>query len=194
MTWALDSVAFLLLALQLPIPVFWLIIHPGVNFWRRRSRRWYYAVALATWLSTWVVLFGGYAWWVEERFPQHLLVVLASLGLVATDVWLLRQVKQRMGWRVLVGLAELEPARPESQVVSGGIYERVRHPRYLGAILSWWGAVLLTAATRVAVLVLVFTGLLLLVTELEERELMSRLGEGYAAYRRRVPRLLPRWQ
>ena len=194
MTWAFDSLAFFVLALQLPIPVFWLIIHPAVSFWRRRSRRWYYGVGLATWLSTWVVLLGGYAWWVEQRFAQHLLVALAGLGLVATDVWLLRRVKQRMGWKVLVGLAELDPTRPESQVVSGGIYERVRHPRYLGAMLSWWGAVLLTSATRVALLVLVFTGLLLLVTELEERELMARLGENYAAYRRRVPRLLPRWQ
>lgn len=193
MSWVLDAIAFFILALQLPIPVFWLIIHPGVKFWRRRSRRWYYGVAVASWLGLWAVLFGGYGWWVEERLPGQPLLAVAGFGFIAADLWLLRQVKHRMGWKVLVGLAELDPQRPESKVVSEGIYARVRHPRYLGAMMSWWGAALLTGATRLAVLVLVFTALALLVTELEERELLTRLGEGYADYRRRVPRLLPRW-
>lgn len=191
--WWVDAFAFLVLALQLPIPVFWLVIHPAIGFWRRRSRRWYIAVAAGSWLLMWGLLLVPFDWWVEVRFSDHLLVTLAGLGLIAGDEWLLWQVKREMNWRVLVGLAELHPERPESRVVRGGIYERVRHPRYLGALLSWWGAVLLTGATRVGYLVALFTALALLVMELEERELLRRLGEDYAEYRRRVPRLLPRW-
>ena len=192
--WWVDAFAFLVLALQLPIPVFWLVIHPAIGFWRRRSRRWYIAVAAASWLTMWALLFLPFGWWVEIRFSDHAMVTLAGLGLVGLDFWLLGRVKREMNWRVLVGLAELQPERPESRVVRGGIYERVRHPRYLGALFSWWGAVLLTGATRVAYLVAVFTALALVVMELEERELLRRLGEEYAEYRRRVPRLLPRWR
>jgi protein-S-isoprenylcysteine O-methyltransferase Ste14 len=78
-------------------------------------------------------------------------------------------------------------------VVETGLYARVRHPRYLGMMLNYLGAALLTGATRLGALVAVFIGLAVLVTELEERELLSRLGEPYADYRRRVPRLLPRF-
>ena len=59
-------------------------------------------------------------------------------------------------------------------------------------MLSYLGAALLTGATRLLALVAVFIGLALLITELEERELLGRLGEAYADYRRRVPRFLPR--
>jgi protein-S-isoprenylcysteine O-methyltransferase Ste14 len=31
------------------------------------------------------------------------------------------------------------------------------------------------------------------ISELEERELLERLGEEYAHYRQRVPRFIPRW-
>jgi len=84
------------------------------------------------------------------------------------------------------------PRRQPPPVAASGIYERVRHPRYLGMMLSYAGAVLLTGATRLLVLVGVFIGLALIITELEERELLGRLGEAYAGYRRRVPRFLPR--
>lgn len=59
-------------------------------------------------------------------------------------------------------------------------------------MLNYAGAALLSGATRLGALVAVFIGLALLVTELEERELLNRLGESYADYRRRVPRLIPR--
>ncbi|MGH9804702.1 MAG: methyltransferase family protein [Candidatus Acidiferrales bacterium] len=192
--WWVDAFAFLLLALQLPVPLFWLMIHPAIGFWRRRSRRAFIAVAAASWLAMWLLLLLPFGWWVELRFSDSVLLALGGLALVVCDEWLLWQVKRDMNWRVLVGLAELQPERPESRLVRGGIYERIRHPRYLGALLTCWGAVLLTGATRVGILVAFFTALALLVMELEERELLRRLGEDYADYRRQVPRLVPRWK
>lgn len=187
-----DAVAMLVLMVQLPVPVFWLVIHPAVSFWRRRPRAWYYGVGLAVWLVAWATLSIPYSWWLEKRFAWHPLLVVAALGLMVADIWLIYQAERRAGWRVLVGLPELQPWDSVGSVVSGGIYDRVRHPRYLGMILSWWAAVLLSGATRLLVLVLVFMGLALLVVELEERELLACLGPAYADYRRRVPRFIPR--
>jgi len=189
-----DALAVLVLMVQLPVPLFWLVIHPAVNFWRRRPRAWYYRVALAVWLLSWAGLLIPYAWWLEKRFAWHPLLVLASLGLMATDIWLIYQAERRAGWWVLIGLPELQPWDSVGSVVSGGIYDRVRHPRYLGMMLSWWAAVLLSGASRLLGLVVVFMVLAFLAVELEERELLARLGPAYADYRRRVPRFIPRWR
>lgn len=199
-----DAIALLVLGLQLPIPVFWLVVHPGINFWRRHPRACYYGVGLSVWVAMAVALVVPRSWWLAERFSGHWLVAVAGVALVAFDLWLMRQVKRDLHWRVLVGLPELMLARQSlgvggpgenaTGVVTRGIYERVRHPRYAGMMLAWLGAVLLSGATRLLVLVAVFIGLALLVTEIEERELLKRLGEDYADYRRRVPRLIPRWR
>lgn len=187
-----DSVALFILLVQLPIPLFWLFIHPVIDFWRRHPRACYYVVGFGAWGLTATALLGWRDWWLAERFAQPPLLALAGAGLIGLDFWLLRRVKRGLGWRVLVGLPELMPRTQPLPMAARGIYERVRHPRYLGMMLSYTGAALLTGATRLLALVAVFIGLALLITELEERELLGRLGEVYADYRRRVPRFLPR--
>lgn len=202
--WFRDIVPFLVLCGQLPIPLFWLVVHPAIGFWRRHPRACYYLVTPSVWLLVAVALVVPRHWWLAERFSRHWLVAVAGAALIVADLWLMRQVKRDLHWRVLVGLPELMLARwslgvggPDENatgVVTRGVYERVRHPRYAGMMLAWLGAVLLSGATRLLVLVAVFIGLALLVTEFEERELLKRLGEDYADYRRRVPRLIPRWR
>lgn len=189
-----DAVALFVLLLQLPIPVFWLVVHPGVSFWRRHPRACYYGLGMSVWLLMAVALLVPREWWLAERFSTHPLVALAGAVLIGGDLWLMRQVKRHISWRVLVGLPELMPKNQPGRVAADGIYKRVRHPRYLGMMLSWVGAALLSGATRLLVLVAVFIGLAAVVTELEERELLGRLGGAYADYRRRVPRFLPRWR
>jgi protein-S-isoprenylcysteine O-methyltransferase Ste14 len=191
--WFHDVVPFLVLCGQLWIPLFWLVVHPAIGFWRRHPRACYYVVGSTVGLATAAALLLPYSWWLEKRFTQHPLAAVAGLALISTDLWMLVGIKRRLGGRVLIGLPELMPAAHATEVKESGLYARVRHPRYLGMMLSWLGAVLLSGATRLAVLVAVFIGLAVLVTELEERELLNRLGESYADYRRRVPRLLPRF-
>lgn len=199
---ARDAVALVVLSLQLWIPLFWLTVHPAAGFWRRHPRACYYGLGPALWLAVAVALFGWRDWWLEQRFwPAAAGWMPALLGsaLVIADFWMIRRIERVISVRVLVGLPELFSARsPEgagrpTPVVESGLYARVRHPRYLGMMLSWLGAVLLSGSTRLAALVALFIGLALLVTELEERELLNRLGESYADYRRRVPRLVPRF-
>lgn len=187
-----DAIATLVMMVELPVPLFWVLIHPRIDFWRGRPRAWYYRAGLAVWLLTWAGLLIPHSWWLDKRFGWHSWMALAGAVLVAADVWLIYQAERQAGWRILVGLPELRPQAAPGTIVSGGIYRRVRHPRYLGMMLAWWGAVLLTGATRLLALVVVFTLLAVIVMELEEHELLARLGEAYAHYRRRVPRLIPR--
>ncbi len=190
---ARDAVALVVLSLQLPIPLFWLVVHPAIRFWRRHPRACYYGLLPVIVAATAFGLWWPREWWLASLFTEHWLSAAVGLTLMATDIWLMRRVERALGWRVLIGLPELIPASNRTAVAVGGTYARVRHPRYLGMILSLVGAVLLSGSARLVPLCGMFIALAVLVTELEERELLNRLGESYADYRRRVPRLLPRF-
>jgi protein-S-isoprenylcysteine O-methyltransferase Ste14 len=90
-----------------------------------------------------------------------------------------------------MGLKAAETHRAD-RVISTGVYSQVRHPQYLGAILSHVGASFLFSAYY-SVLV---TPLVILINWIlcwkEERELIKQFGDDYRDYQRRVRMLLPR--
>ena len=77
------------------------------------------------------------------------------------------------------------------RLVTTGPYALVRHPMYLGGILSGLGAVL-TYRTWTMVLVLAQLPLYLVQARREDEALAQEFGEAWEAYRRRVPGWLPR--
>ena len=90
-----------------------------------------------------------------------------------------------------MGLKVAETHRAE-RVISTGVYSRVRHPQYLGAILAHIGASFLFSAyysLLVTPLVIVINWIL---CWKEEQELVSEFGEEYQIYRKTVPMLFPR--
>jgi len=131
---------------------------------------------------------GRVVWNVESGAGQILLYVLYAVGwmtvLVATflinhfDLFGLRQV-----WLHLRGT----PYTPLS-FRTPGLYRIVRHPLYVGWLLVFWSASLMTVAHLV--FAIATTAYILLAIQFEERDLV-RLHAEYAEYRRRVPMLVP---
>ncbi len=90
-----------------------------------------------------------------------------------------------------MGLKVAETHRAE-RVISSGVYSRVRHPQYLGAILAHIGvSFLLSAYYSLLVTVLVIAINWVLCWK-EEKELVREFGEEYLKYRESVPMLFPR--
>jgi protein-S-isoprenylcysteine O-methyltransferase Ste14 len=90
-----------------------------------------------------------------------------------------------------MGLKAAEIHRVD-RVVTSGVYSRVRHPQYLGAILSHIGASFLLSgyfSLLVSPLVIVINYIL---CWKEERELVREFGEEYQRYRESVPMLIPK--
>ena len=91
-----------------------------------------------------------------------------------------------------VGLSQLladDPAEEGSLQVRG-FYRYVRHPLYLFSLILIW---LMPAMTANLATVNVLTALYFAVGSVfEEKRLLVEFGEAYAAYQRRVPRLIPR--
>jgi protein-S-isoprenylcysteine O-methyltransferase Ste14 len=80
----------------------------------------------------------------------------------------------------------------KSDLVTGGLYARVRHPIYaFSALVMLCAAVIVPTIPMITVAVLHVT-LLILKARNEERFLLEEHGERYAEYCRRTGRFFPR--
>ena len=184
----LDWLAGIVLFLQLPIPLYWFVMHPLMRFWRRRPHR---SAFLAGVLLSWPPVTACLIFFRQELFRQSapsVGFIAAGIALIAFEVWIFWRVKQDMGPARLVGKTELSGG---GEIIRSGIYGKIRHPRYVGSLLAIIGACFI-AGTRTTWLIAATWGILMLVTILlEEREMRERFGTDYAAYCHSVPRFLP---
>jgi len=115
----------------------------------------------------------------EVLFAAGWLIILIATFLINHfDLFGLRQV-----WLYLIG-------RPYTSLVFGtpGPYRYVRHPLYVGWLLVFWSAPVMTSAHLV--FAIAATTYILVAIQLEERDLVQ-LHPEYAEYRREVPMLVP---
>lgn len=68
-------------------------------------------------------------------------------------------------------------------------YKYVRHPLYLGWMIAFWAAPVMTVAHLM--FAIICTIYMLTAIKLEERDLMSAFGDQYAKYREQAPMLIP---
>jgi protein-S-isoprenylcysteine O-methyltransferase Ste14 len=131
---------------------------------------------------------GGVIWNVESTSGRLALAGLYAFGwlIVLTTTFLidhfdlfgLRQVWLHLRGRTYTSLGFRTP----------GLYRYVRHPLYVGWLLVFWSAPVMTAAHLV--FAIATTAYILIAIQFEERDLVQAHGE-YAEYRRRVPMIVP---
>lgn len=179
-------IAIFVLAFEMPVPIYWLILHKLVLFWRKHVRAAFLVAVVAAWGIVDVFLYRFRL----ELFRRDAVSWLALLGLVliGVDVFTLAKSEAVLGGRRIVGHSELAGSR---ELVARGLYTRVRHPRYLGMMSGVLGACLIIALPPLWAASVVWLLLALLSIRAEEHELHARLGPAYAAYAERVPALLP---
>jgi protein-S-isoprenylcysteine O-methyltransferase Ste14 len=69
------------------------------------------------------------------------------------------------------------------------VYRFIRHPLMAGFIIAFWAAPTMTQGRLL--FAAVATAYIIVAIRIEERDLMSILGEAYVDYRRRTPALIP---
>jgi methanethiol S-methyltransferase len=145
--------------------------------------------ALALLLWQWQPIATPVIWRVESPAVVMMLQAIFWLGwavlLVSTflidhfELFGLRQVYARLTGREI----------PEAQFRTPLLYRHVRHPIYLGFLLAFWAAPVMSAGH------LLFsigsTGYILIGIWFEERDLVAQFGDRYRVYRQQVGMLLP---
>lgn len=119
-------------------------------------------------------------------------IMAAGLALMVLDTWLFARVKRELPWLTMLGLPELDPQGHPQQLITGGIYSKIRHPRYLQILLGFLGWSLLVNYVSCYVLFILSIPVICFIARIEERELVARFGQEYLDYRRRVPGFIPR--
>jgi protein-S-isoprenylcysteine O-methyltransferase Ste14 len=189
-----DWIAAIIFFVQLPNPLFWLIVHPWAHFWRGRARAAYITGLAVAWGLVTIFLVACHGFIFTHVRPGNLQTG-AGLLLIALDLWLFASVRRDLGTSRLIGRPELS-ATPEvhggGEITCSGVYASIRHPRYTGMMASVLGACLLAATKWMWGIAAVWFALVMIVIAFEERELRARFGPAYAEYCRGVPRFIPR--
>jgi protein-S-isoprenylcysteine O-methyltransferase Ste14 len=132
---------------------------------------------------------GGVIWSVQGTFAEPVLYGIYALGLLTVlvstflinhfDLFGMRQV-----WLYLLG-------RPYTNLVFGTpfFYRYVRHPLYVGWLLTFWAAPVMTVAHMF--FAVMTTCYILVAIQFEEADLVTVHGEKYRRYQREVPMILP---
>jgi protein-S-isoprenylcysteine O-methyltransferase Ste14 len=137
--------------------------------WRPIAQSVWSADTVAGQTFAWAMFAGGFG-----------LVLLSTFLIDHFDLFGLKQV-----WRQFVGRAP-EPPRFKTPL----LYRLIRHPLYLGFILAFWSAPVMSAGHLLFASAM--TAYILVAIQLEEKDLVHHLGERYVDYRRQVPMLIPR--
>jgi protein-S-isoprenylcysteine O-methyltransferase Ste14 len=91
------------------------------------------------------------------------------------------------GLRIVFGEIREKPV-----VINEGVFSQTRHPIYLGAILMYLAALVLTlslVAALIWIFIILYYGFL---ARFEEKLLIGKFGDGYRRYMKQVPMWIPR--
>ena len=132
--------------------------------------------------------FGGVVWTLSGPAAALLLAVqLAGWAVAISSTFMISHFDLfglRQAWLHIRGIGYTPPAFTER-----GLYRRIRHPLMAGFVIVFWAAPVMTAGHLL--FATAATGYVLAGVWFEERDLLRSLGPAYAAYRARVPALIP---
>jgi protein-S-isoprenylcysteine O-methyltransferase Ste14 len=179
--------ALIIFFLDLPVPIYWFILHPFTNFWRRNIRIAFWFAGLTAWTAGAVFVIIARHELLGENPPSPI-AALAAIPLIAADFILLYYSGKFLGGKKLVGHAELSG---KSELTTSGLYKYVRHPRYTGMIFAIIGACVLAQTKFAWIVGGIWLTCVLASISMEEREMRHRFGASYEEYSRATPRFFP---
>jgi protein-S-isoprenylcysteine O-methyltransferase Ste14 len=129
-------------------------------------------------------------WEVTDPIAQGMLtgLFLGGVGLVLLSTFLIDHF-DLFGLRQVVLYFRGVPYR-DKRFVTPLLYRWIRHPLYVGWLVTFWATPAMSAGHFL--LALVLSSYILVAIPLEERDLLAALGEPYRRWRERTPLFVPR--
>jgi len=156
--------------------------HPhltGEHRWGDLGQLLLLLIFLGIWITDSFVF--HYSTFLMEIIPDYLRMVVAGLVLIAG--WYLA----RGGMKAVFGTERDQP-----EVIDTGVFRVVRHPIYMGAILFYLGASLITMSIASVLFLVVIIGFYIYIAKYEERILSEEFGQDYLEYKKRTGMFFPK--
>ena len=156
-----------------------------------KSRKGRLEIVLLT--LAWVSFFVPLVWVAQPGpaladYPLRPIPFMVGVSCMALGLWLFQRSHADLGtnWSITLEVRE------KHQLVTQGVYRRIRHPMYLSLILYSSGQALVLPNWVAGPSYLVaFVLLFALRVGPEERMMVEQFGQDYTAYRTRTKRLVP---
>ena len=147
------------------------------------------SLVLALLLWQWRPIPEPVVWSIESAAARETVQAVFWLGwaVLLTSSFLINHFELFGVSQVVAHLTGGELSKPEFRTPF--FYRYVRHPLYLGFLLGFWAAPVMTAGHLL--FAIGCTGYILVGIWLEERDLIAQFGEKYRRYRNQVGMLLP---
>src|SRR5665213_3098145 len=101
---ALHWLAGFVLGFEMPVPVYWLVLHAPVAFWRQHVRAGYGVAIVVAWGGgDWLLYHFRRSLFDWQRSPASSWVMLAGLLLIAVDFFTFTVAEKQLGGRRIVG-------------------------------------------------------------------------------------------
>ncbi|MGQ4911455.1 MAG: methyltransferase family protein [Candidatus Thorarchaeota archaeon] len=132
----------------------------------------------------------GYWDWlyfIVDSASVNLLLFALGIGLLVAGMYVAISASRVIS---VSAVADMRTDR-EAELVTSGLYARVRHPLYLATVLVFLALPVLYPAITIGVFSLSMIVYTLIGARLEERKLVSQYGDAYRNYRKTAGFILP---
>jgi len=129
-------VALLLLSFAPPSFLFWFSIHPFVRFWRRLGLRLALGINYAGLLILAALIFVFCKPLLSVEFGTNPVLIGIAIPLLVVSGAMRKRLSKQLRLGILTGIPELAPEQHGTPLLTEGVYARVRHPRYVQALLA----------------------------------------------------------
>ena len=120
------------------------------------------------------------------NIPIYLGNTILSIPFVALSIYL--------GIIGVIGTTlEVSETHRPTEVIKEGIYSKIRHPQYMGAIMAHMGFSLLCSGLYAFLTIPIIVIYNYLISWKEEKELVREFGEEYETYKEGVPMFIPKF-
>jgi len=139
-------------------------------------------VFLITFLTIWIgdSFFLNISSFLSDYIPLSIRIIISAIILFFSGYL------AKSGLKIVFGEIRKEPC-----VIRKGIFNKVRHPIYLGSILLYLGLITLTFSIISVVLWIIIIIFYNYISKYEERVLLQKFGHDYEQYMKEVPMWIP---
>lgn len=186
----IDLIALMTIILWPVIPLFWIPVHLAPQFFKKLGILTY-SMLFVTWLPLVFLIYQNRDYILYYRIDFSAILIAIGIFLLMSGIIVHIWTGKLLGFWGLIGLPEVSKTF-KSRLVTWGAFSFSRHPTYVAHTMILFGIFLTTGVIVVGIIVVLDLALVLaLIIPFEERELLTRFGDEYNEYRRRVPRFLP---